>query len=147
MLNRSFFYTILIIFTIFTGIASGESGRITNLDDEGNSRYIVVKVRGEGTLWVSCAVYPAGHGKYEVDLEPVEVHDSGEAKFNLLSKISLGKTSIDYVVELWEDKIGLRKCEKKYGKDSENCKWAIKNGYKMEGRLDRREGTYRPKFD
>lgn len=147
MLNKSIFYTILIIFTIFTGIVSGDSGRITSLADDGNSRYIVVKVRGEGTLWVVCTVYPAGHGKYKVDLEPVEVRDSGDAKFNLLSKISSGKTSIDYVVSLWEDKINLQKCEKKYGKDSDNCKRARRNGYQMEGRLDRREGTYRPRFD
>ena len=36
----------------------------------------------------------------------------------------------------------LRKCEKKYGKSSDDCKWAKRNGFQMEGRLDRRKGTY-----
>ncbi len=147
MFNRTIFYMILIVVTILSGIAFGKSGRIVSVDDDGNGGYIIVKVRGEGTLWVGCTVYPAGHGKYEVDLKPVKVRGSDEAKFNVLPRMDFSKRSLDYVVALWEDKISLRKCKKKYGKGSDRCRWARKNGYQMEGRLDRKQGSYRPGFN
>ena len=141
---------LLLIFILINtpaGIAFGKSGRITNIDDSGNMGNIIVTIRGEGTLWVGCTVYPAGHGKYEVNLDAKKIRGSGKVKFMVMPRVRTGETDLDYIVALWEDKISLRKCEKKYGKGSERCKWARVKGYQMEGRLDRREGTYTMGFD
>jgi hypothetical protein len=145
-------YLILTLFLVFLffipRLSFAGSGRFTKVDDDGNMGYLVVEVSGRGTLWVGCTVFPAGFGKYEVDLDAKKVTNGGTVKFNFLPKMRAGNTALDYVVALWEDKISLRKCEKIYGKNSERCKWARgEMGYQMEGRLDRRQGTYKSGFD
>ena len=145
-IRTCYIYTLFLLF-LFPGLSAAGSGSFTKIDDEGNMGYLIVEVRGSGTFWVGCTVFPAGFGKYEVDLDAKKVKGGESVKFNVLSQMRTGNTSLDYVVALWEDKISLKKCEKKYGKNSERCKWARKNGYQMEGRLDRRQGTYKPGFD
>ena len=143
-----FISTLFLLFIFILPVLSfAGSGSFTKVDDDGNMGYLAVKVRGSGTFWVGCTVFPAGFGKYEVDLDAKKVKGGGIVKFNILPHMRTGKRSLDYVVALWKDKISLRKCEKKYGKNSERCKWARKNGYQMEGRLDRRQGTYKSGFD
>ena len=141
------FLLIFILINTPAGIAFGKSARIINIDDSGNMGYLIVTVRGEGTIWVGCTVYPAGQGMYEVNLDAIKVRGSDKVKFMVMPHVRTGKTDLDYIVALWEDKISLRECERKYGKGSENCKWAKSKGYQMEGRLDRREGTYTMGFD
>ncbi|MFC1840732.1 hypothetical protein ACFL1N_14210 [Thermodesulfobacteriota bacterium] len=143
-------YILIVLFSfIFTSGPSAGNGRITNVDDDGNMGNIIVEVRGSGTLWVGCTIYPNGRGKYYKDLEAKKVKGGGKVSFNVLPHMSYsrGSTSLEYVVALWEGKISLRKCEKKYGKNSDECISARRNGYQMEGRLDRREGTYKAGFD
>jgi len=131
-------------FIVVSGnIACGKEGVITEVDTKGTLWHIVVKVSGEGTLWVGCSVYPSGReNSYEVDLDPIKLKGSGEVKFNIFPYFSVHRGELDFVVALWEDKISLKECEKKYGKDSEKCKWARDMGFQMEGRLDSEEGTY-----
>ena len=140
----------IVIFGLFvfgqTGFAG--DGRIIKVDDEGNGGYLVVDVRANKTVWVGCTVYPQGRGGYEQNLKPIEVKKGyGKAKFNVLPRMDFTKRRLDYVVVLWEKKISLRKCEKKYGKGSSDCRWARSMGYQMDGRLDRREGSYTPSLD
>lgn len=106
---------------------------------------IVVHIQGQGTLWVGCTVYPPGG---EVELPAVRVSGSSTVKFNVQAVMANYPMAIaqggrlHYVVALWQEKINLAQCERKYGKNSPNCQWARANGYQMEGRLDQREGDY-----
>jgi len=138
---------IVLLFVIINGTSFAGSSRIVQVDDDGNMGYILVKVSGSGTLWVGCTVYPAGFGKYEVNLDAQKIKGNGVAKFYVLPRMRPSESGLDYVVALWEDKISLRECEKKYGKGSERCRWARSIGYQMEGRLDRKQGSYKPGFD
>jgi len=141
----------LIIFIFITHASSaycgGSTGNITNIEDSGTMFKLIVSIRGKSTLWVGCTVYPPGYPP-ERDLKPKKIKGSGTVTFNLAPFMAnadvIMQGYLDYTVALWENKISLRKCEKKYGKGSERCQWAIKNGYQMEGRLDRRQGKLSP---
>ena len=126
----------------FTG-----NGRIFEVNNDENMSNIIVKVHGNGTFWVGCTVFPSGFGKYGVDLDAQKVRGGSAVKFKVLPGVDIGESRLDYVVGLWEDKIDLRECERKYGKGSHRCQWARKNGYQMEGLLDRKQGTFTPNLD
>lgn len=141
------FLTLFCFSFVFPTFSLAGSGRIVQIDDKGNAGSIIVTVSGSGTLWVGCTVYASGRGGWGSDLDTQKVKGSGEVRFNVSHKLSPSKQRLDYVIALWEKKISLRECEKKYGKGSDNCKWARRNGYQMENRLDRREGAYKPGFN
>ncbi|MDY6990441.1 MAG: hypothetical protein SWQ30_20560 [Thermodesulfobacteriota bacterium] len=144
---RTIFYAVSLFIIISGSIAFGQDGTIGEIGDDGNMGYLIVDIRGEGTLWVCCTVYPSGYGNREVDLEPVKVKGDSQAKFDVFSKMNVADERLDYVVALWKDKINLQECEKKYGKDSNRCQGARKNGFQMESPLDQKRGTYTPGFD
>jgi len=106
---------------------------------------IIVRGFASEKLWIGCTVNPDTHS--ETDLKPQQV-PQGEftVKFNLstgsVSSLMQGNTSVPYVVALWKERISLRECEKRYGKGSKQCKWARKNKYQLEDRIDRYTGRY-----
>lgn len=145
-MKKLFFYSFVFLSLMLNSNSVFSQGRITEVED-GDLFTITVKGYASKNLWLGCTVNPDTYN--EVDLKPQEVPKGNfEIKFNLsagaASSLMQGNSSVPYVVALWEDKISLRECEKKYGEGSEKCKWARKNKYQMEGRVDRKAGSYTP---
>ena len=145
--HRTIFYGLSFLFILSGSIAFGQDGKISEVHDYGNWGYLIVNIRGEGTLWVGCTVYPSGLKNKGVDFKPVEVKGDSEAKINVFSEMNSYDERLEYVVTLWKDKISLKECEKKHGKGSKHCEGARRNGFQMEGPLDRKQGIYQPGFD
>ena len=151
-MKRRFYYSLTIICLLLGSSFIYSQGRITEVKKAGGLfPTIVVRGYASHTMWVGCTIHPDTYN--EIDLDPQKVKKGNfEIVFDmsvgltvgLVERAKGGSSSIPYVVALWEKKINLRKCEKKYGKDAAECKWARKNGYQMEGRIDRHSGSYTP---
>ena len=147
--TRCFLFAVL-----WTGFPAAESSaqqrqgtRIIDVETDEPSNDLVVKVSGKGTVWVGLTIYPGR----EIDLDPVriwpELPGIAIARFSRaelaahLSESNL-QGGFNYVVALWRERISLAACRSRYGKDSEQCARAERNGFQLEGRLDEREGKY-----
>ncbi|MBZ0271358.1 hypothetical protein K8I61_04935 [bacterium] len=145
-----FLLATFIVIVLGVAFAFAGGARIKNVIDDPSKTMgdIIVEIEGTGSYWVGCTVFPVGRGKYEVDLDAQKVSAPGTVKFPAVSKAggfnTLTGGGLDYTVALWQDKISLKECEKKYGANSDSCQWAKSNGYQMEGRLDSREGKMTP---
>jgi hypothetical protein len=104
---------------------------------------ITIKGYASKDLWLGCTL---NYDTYnETNLGALKVMKGNfSEQFNaysaLAKNLARGNSSIPYVVALWEEKINLRECEKRYGKGSERCKWARLNTYQLEGRVFRKTG-------
>ena len=142
-LNKYFISTIALIsiFLMLASVAIAGSGRIAK--HYGKLTNLIVEVQGSGTVWIGCTVHKYG----EKDLKPQKMSAPGVVKFDFSEWYADPSTIMDgvkYTVAVWQDKISKRECYKKYGDGSEKCRWAEKNGYQMEGRLDSQTGNFKP---
>jgi len=145
-MKKLVFFLFIMIFSILQSHNVFSQGKIGKVE-EGDLFTITVKGYASKDLWLGCTINPDTYN--EIDLQPQKVPKGNFAiKLDLstgaVSSLMQGNTSIPYVVALWEEKISLRECEKRYGEGSEHCKWARKNKYQMEGRIDRYSGSYTP---
>jgi len=141
MKNILVYLITLTLFILLSNLAFSQ-GRIIEVED-GDFYTIYVKGYASKNMWLGCTINPDSYN--EVDLKPQKVTGGRfTISFNLssgsISNVMKGKTT--YVVALWENKISLKQCKRKYGKGSERCKWARQNGFQMEGRVDRYSGSY-----
>ena len=108
------------------------TGQITKLIVK-NPMAIVEGKTSKGKLWLAYTVrWDDGR---EIDYKPVEV--KGEFK-KTLSFQARPQSLDEVIVCLWRYKISKARCEKDNGTACEYCK---KNGFHMEGRVDRRTGS------
>jgi hypothetical protein len=151
-MKKYIYYSFAIVFLILNSNYIYSQSKITEIK-KGDSLFPTIIVKGYASqkMWLGCTINPDTYS--EVDLKPKKVKKGYfEIEFNmsagltagLFERTKKGSSSIPYVVALWEDRINLRKCEKKYGKGADQCKWARKNGHQMEGRIDRRVGKLNP---
>jgi len=143
---KLFIYLFAVTLFVLSSNPAFSQGKISEVE-EGDLFTITVKGHASKDLWLGCTVNPDTYK--ELDLKPEKVRKGNfSINFNLsagaVGSLMDGKSSVPYVVALWEEKISLNECEKKYGKGSEKCKWARKNKYQMEGRVDRYSGSYTP---
>ncbi len=143
MKNFNYYLVVMVLF-VFQSTSVFSQGKINKVID-GDLFTIVVKGYASEKLWIGCTINPDTYS--EIDLKPKRVSKGNyEVSFNLstgaANSLMRGNSSIPYVVALWEEKISLKECEKRYGKGSKQCKWARKNGYQFEGRIDRYSGRY-----
>ncbi len=121
--------------------------KIIRVETDGLSNDLIVMVSGEGTVLVGLTIYPGR----EIDLDPVRIWPehpgiaiarfSGvELARHLADRVLHG--GFNYVAAVWRERISLRTCRRRYGRDSEQCARAERNGFQMEGRLDEWEGRY-----
>ncbi len=121
--------------------------RIIEVETDGLSNDLIVKVSGVGTVWVGLTIYPGR----EIELDPVRIWPEHPgiaiARFSGVELAPhLGERVLhggfNYVAALWRERISLATCRRRYGKESQHCARAEQNGFQLEGRLDEREGKY-----
>jgi hypothetical protein len=140
---KQFFYCLMSMsLIILQSQIAFSQGKISEVKD-GGLLTIIVKGYASKDLWLGCTVNPDTYNA--IDLKPQKIaQGSFSIKFYLksLSASNVMEGGIHYVVALWEEKISLKECEKRYGVGSKQCEWAKKNNYQMEGRIDRYSGEY-----
>lgn len=147
MKNDSLFS--LIVTFLFLMSQNGFSQGTINRVNKSNGYKISVKGSASKDLWLGCTVNPDTYN--ETNLTPIRISKGNfTVQFDLYkgmaSNLRQANNTIPFVVALWEERINLRECEKKYGKGSDNCKWAKREGYQLEGRVFRKTGEIEISF-
>ena len=108
------------------------TGCITNLKVSPATASVQGTTEG-GSLWLAYTVrWKDGR---EEDYKPVKV----KGKFSKNLSYQLRPQGLDEVIVcLWQDKVLRKECEKKNG---QACQYCRKNGFHMEGRVDRKSGS------
>ena len=134
-------------FAVDSSAQERQGTRIIGVDTDGLPNDLIVKVSGEGIAWVGLTIY----ADREIDLDPVRIWPEHPgiaiarfSKAQLAAHLSESNLhgGFNYVTALWRERISLVTCRSRYGRDSEQCARAERNGFQLEGRLDEREGKY-----
>lgn len=109
------------------------SGQITQLKVSASGASVQGTTRN-GKLWLAYTVY--WNDGLEKDYTPVKV----KGKFSENLSFQLRPQGVERIVVcLWRYKVSEKRCAKDNGGNA--CQYCRKNGFHMEGRIDRRSGS------
>ena len=92
-------------------------------------------------LWLGCTLNPSDPRR-QLDLEAVAVRGPFAVEF-VIRPGDRARRGDSYVVSLWQRKIQRDRC--RLGTNGRPCGACAKMGYHLEGRLDRKDGSWSPR--